>query len=173
MIWISRNHSYEVRVLCANGLSGEVCMRKQTFLYRLDTQQVPLIQRKHLNWRARGSFCTSVEIFSGFSGMRASTTVIYGVVLHLLRHIHLLAPGKLILRSAAIITCSTGKIPYKRFPVRVSREFSPHITSSLLQESPETNYRFCRIVGLTAPAYSQRMNVALNFPTFRAGADAI
>jgi hypothetical protein len=35
------------------------------------------------------------------------------------------------------------------------------------------NYRFRRIVGLTAPAYSQPMNVALNFPTFRAGADAI
>jgi hypothetical protein len=35
------------------------------------------------------------------------------------------------------------------------------------------NYRFRRIVGLTVPAYSQPMNVALNFPTFRAGAGAI
>ena len=40
MIWIRRNHSYEVKVLCANGLSGEVCMRKQTFLYRFDPQEV-------------------------------------------------------------------------------------------------------------------------------------
>jgi hypothetical protein len=34
-------------------------------------------------------------------------------------------------------------------------------------------YRFSRIVGIAAPAYSQLMNVALNFPTFRAGAGAI
>ena len=74
MQWISRNHSYEGKVLCANGLSGEVCMRKQTFLYRFDPQEVRVIWRKHLNWRARGSFFTSFEIFSGFSGMRASTT---------------------------------------------------------------------------------------------------
>jgi len=34
------------------------------------------------------------------------------------------------------------------------------------------NYRLRRIVGVAASAYSQPMNVALNFPTFRAGADA-
>jgi hypothetical protein len=34
------------------------------------------------------------------------------------------------------------------------------------------NYRLRRIVDLDGPAYSQPMNVALNFPTFRAGAGA-
>ena len=50
---------------------------------------------------------------------------------------------------------------------------SLHITSSLLQESPETKYRFRRIVTAMASAYSLAMNVALNFPTFRAGAGAV
>ena len=54
MIWIRRNHSYEVKVLCANGLSGEVCMRKQTFLYRFDPQEVGSIPQKQLNGRTHG-----------------------------------------------------------------------------------------------------------------------
>jgi hypothetical protein len=47
-----------------------------------------------------------------------------------------------------------------------------HFTSFLLQESPEANYRVRRIVGVTGTAYSRLMKVALNFPTFRAGAGA-
>lgn len=35
------------------------------------------------------------------------------------------------------------------------------------------NYRLRRIVRSEGPAYSEPMNVALNFPTFRAGAGAI
>ena len=41
---------------------------------------------------------------------------------------------------------------------------------SLLQESPQKNYRIGRIVDQAFPAYSLDMKVALNFPTFRAGA---
>lgn len=42
--------------------------------------------------------------------------------------------------------------------------------SSLLQESPQKNYSVRRIVRGYGRAYSQAMKVALNFPTFRAGA---
>jgi hypothetical protein len=74
--------------------------------------------------------------------------------------------------EAEIITCTTGRPAGKRSIARGHAIYSLHTTSSLLQESPQMNYRFRRIVGLEGAAYSQPMNVALNFPTFRAGAGA-
>jgi hypothetical protein len=41
-------------------------MRKQTFLYRLDTQEVPSIQRKHLNGVHGEAFAPVLKYFPGF-----------------------------------------------------------------------------------------------------------
>ena len=82
-------------------------MRKQTFLYRFDPQEVRASWQKHRIGAHRGSFFTSFEIFSGFSGMGASTTVIYWMYCTCFASQHLFASVKRILSASAIITCSS------------------------------------------------------------------
>src|SRR4051812_36548454 len=128
--------------------------------------------RKHLNLRARGKFFTSAEIFSGLSGMRAFTTVIYRVSCICLARRTASDQENAFCSTRRIITCADATLFVGGMSASQQEIYPQRFTSSLLQESPHTKYRFRRIVAVVPPAYSQPMNVALNFPTFRAGAGA-